>query len=87
VGLFEEQVKYMGTFTRKQRNPYSNTYYSGWAQHPNLSWRRNNSLNTPNKINPQPPKNSLEEMLVRYMQTRPNQIQRLFRNQLEAQKK
>ncbi|AET02979.1 hypothetical protein MTR_8g060460 [Medicago truncatula] len=31
-GLSEEKIKYMDTFTRKQRNLYSNTYNPDWAK-------------------------------------------------------
>jgi len=30
VGLSEEQVKYMGPFTRQQRTPYSNNFNISW---------------------------------------------------------
>ncbi|XP_057425760.1 uncharacterized protein LOC130719138 [Lotus japonicus] len=33
---FDEEVKAMGN---PQNNPYSNTYNSGWRNHPNFSWR------------------------------------------------
>jgi hypothetical protein len=32
-GLSEDQVKYMGVYTRKKRNPYSNNYNFGWPNH------------------------------------------------------
>ena len=35
----EEQVQYMGNNdSRPQNNPYSNTYNTGWRNHPNFSW-------------------------------------------------
>jgi len=44
LGLSKEQVKDMGNFSRQQRNPYSNTYNPGWAEHPNFSYRSNTFL-------------------------------------------
>lgn len=73
----------MGTFTKHQRNnPYSNTYNPGWAQHPNLSWRGNNSLNPPKITNPPPLKKDLEEVIAQYIQATNSQIEALSRNQI-----
>ena len=52
-------VNYVGNFNQQsQNNPYSNTYNSGWKQHPNFSWSNQNQnasvLNEQNK-NTQPP--------------------------------
>ncbi|KAH9781214.1 hypothetical protein KPL71_008370 [Citrus sinensis] len=52
-------VNYVGNFNRQpQNNPYSNTYNSGWKQHPNFSWSSQNrnapALNGQNR-NLQPP--------------------------------
>jgi hypothetical protein len=56
LGLSEEQVKYMGTFTRQHWNPYSNTYNPGWTEHPNFSYRSNNVPHPP-QTNCTPPRN------------------------------
>ena len=37
-GTEEEQVHYMGTNSRPQNNPFSNTYNVGSRNHPNFSW-------------------------------------------------
>ncbi|KAI3744769.1 hypothetical protein L1987_57860 [Smallanthus sonchifolius] len=37
-----DQVDFIGT-NRLQNNPYSNTYNPGWRNHPNFSWKDNNS--------------------------------------------
>ncbi|KAG8485643.1 hypothetical protein CXB51_018866 [Gossypium anomalum] len=34
-----EQIYYMGNNPQSQNNPYSNTYNTGWRNHPNVSWR------------------------------------------------
>jgi len=47
LGFSEEHVKYMGSYSRQQRNPYSNTYNPGWAEHPNFSYKCNNVLQPP----------------------------------------
>jgi hypothetical protein len=52
LGFSKEQVKYMGNNSRQQRNPYSNTYNPGWAEHPNFSYISNNVLQPPQKNRP-----------------------------------
>ena len=47
LGFSEEHVKYMGNYSRQQRNPYSNTYNPGWTEYPNFSYRSNNVLQPP----------------------------------------
>jgi len=47
LGFLEEHVKYMGNYSMHQRNPYSNTYNPGWAEHLNFAYRRNNVLQPP----------------------------------------
>ena len=51
-GCFEE-VNYMGGFAKPQQrsDPYSNTYNPGWRNHPNFSWRDQNS-NPPRPVGP-----------------------------------
>jgi len=44
LGLSEEHVKYMGTYTKHQRNPCFNTYNYSLKKHCNLSWGNNNDL-------------------------------------------
>ena len=67
LGFSEEQVKYMGNYSRQQRNPYSNTYNPGWKEHSNFSYRSNNVLQpaqtTPPGTQQQPPRPSLEEVM------------------------
>jgi len=58
LGLSEEQVKNLWNFSRQQRNPYSNTYNPGWAEHPNFSYPSNNVLQPPQINHPPPPRNS-----------------------------
>jgi len=38
-----KDANYMGNYHK--RNPYSNKYNLGWAQHPNLKYSNNNTLN------------------------------------------
>ena len=37
-----EQVNVVDNFKRPNPNPYSQTYNSGWRNHPNFSWRNDN---------------------------------------------
>ena len=66
-------VDYVGSSSRPQNNPYSNTYNPGWRNHPNFSWSNNNNVQ---KGNPNPPpglqgtlgqtsKSPIEEMLAK----------------------
>jgi len=63
----------MGTFTRQQRNPYSNTYNYGWAYNLNFSYKSNNTLQPPQANRPlqgthyQQPRVSLKEMITQGM--------------------
>ncbi|XP_017972490.1 PREDICTED: uncharacterized protein LOC108660447 [Theobroma cacao] len=41
-------VHFVGNFNRQQNNPYSNTYNSGWRNHPNFSWNNNAGPSNPN---------------------------------------
>ena len=34
-----EQAQFVSNYNRAQNNPYSNTYNSGWRNHPNFAWR------------------------------------------------
>ena len=38
-----EQVHALNTFKKPNQNPYSQTYNPGWKNHPNFSWRNNNT--------------------------------------------
>ena len=66
-------VDYVGSSSRPQNNPYSNTYNPGWRNHPNFSWNNNNNVQKGNPNPPpgfqgtfnQPPKSSVEEMLAK----------------------
>lgn len=41
--VVSDDANYMGNY--QKGNPYSNTYNSAWAQHPNLKYSNNNTLN------------------------------------------
>ncbi|PIN00194.1 DNA-directed DNA polymerase [Handroanthus impetiginosus] len=36
-----ESIQFVSNARKPQNNPYSNTYNSGWRQHPNFSWNNN----------------------------------------------
>jgi len=62
-----EEANNMGNFQKV--NPYSNTYNPSWANHPNLKYTNNNTLN-PLQPNPQqqPRKPSaLEKAMTNFM--------------------
>ncbi|KAG8472953.1 hypothetical protein CXB51_035041 [Gossypium anomalum] len=70
----EEQVHYMGNNNpRSQNNPYSNTYHTGWGNHPNFSWGGQGNQRPQNLSGfQQPPyqpekKPNLEEMLSKFI--------------------
>jgi len=63
-GFSEEQVKYMGNYSRQKRNPYSNTYNPGWAEHPNFSYRSNNILQPPRTTPPKELSNNHQGHLI-----------------------
>jgi hypothetical protein len=72
LGLSEEWIKYMGTFTKQQRILYSNIYNPSWAKHSKFSHRSNNVLQPPQKNPPQgthqqQPRVNLEEMITQGM--------------------
>ena len=48
-----EQANYVGNQFqgRQANNPYSNTYNSGWQNHPNFLWSNNNNVAVPNFSN------------------------------------
>lgn len=66
-----KEANYMGKY--KKGNPYSNTYNLGWAQHPNLKYLNNNTLNT---LIPSPQKHRkplvLEESLTCFVKSAQN---------------
>ena len=68
-----EQVNYMGNYSRPQNNPYSNTYNAGWWNHSNFSWDgQGNRRQQPLPGFQQPPyqqekKPNLEEMLTKFI--------------------
>lgn len=49
AGISTDQVSYA------QGNPYSNTYNPGWRNHPNFSYKSNNTLFAPNRAPVIPP--------------------------------
>ena len=42
-----ENANFIGNFNISQNNPYSNTYNSGWYNHPNFSWNNQNVTRSP----------------------------------------
>lgn len=52
----QEEVDYLGNQQRNQNNAYSNTYNYGWRNHPNFSWKsQNTETNQPPPGLPYPP--------------------------------
>src|SRR5215813_8543042 len=51
-----DQVSSINTFKRPNPNPYSQTYNSGWRNHPNFSWRNDNQ-SQPSQQHSQPHQN------------------------------
>ena len=50
-----EQLNALNNFQRNQGNPYSNTYNSGWRNHPNFSWSNQEGGQIANQGFKQPP--------------------------------
>ncbi|KAF7844320.1 uncharacterized protein G2W53_001225 [Senna tora] len=59
----------------KQYNPYSNTYNPGWRNHPNFSWRQQNSDPQRQQVNPNGLVNSSTYQSPRYAQPAPQSFQ------------
>ena len=49
-----EQLNALNNFQRNQWNPYSNTYNSGWRNHPNFSWSNQGGVQDANQGFKQP---------------------------------
>ena len=49
----QDQANAINTFKRPNPNPYSQTYNSGWRNHPNFSWRNENQAQPPPQQPPQ----------------------------------
>jgi hypothetical protein len=47
-----EQANMLNNNFRLQNNPYSNTYNSGWKNHPNFSWRNEQGQPNQNQNHP-----------------------------------
>jgi hypothetical protein len=75
-----DQVNALNNFGRPQNYPYSNTYNSGWRNHPNFSYKNNpnmvpqqNNQNPPGfpqrqfNSQPAPQKSNLEIMMENFM--------------------
>ncbi|KAL4361636.1 hypothetical protein GQ457_04G022710 [Hibiscus cannabinus] len=43
--VMHEQARYLRNFNRNSNNHYSNTYNTGWRQHPNFSWNNHCGTN------------------------------------------
>ena len=52
-----DQVSAINTFKRPNPNPYSQTYNSGWRNHPNFNGRNENQAQPP----PQPPQQNYQQ--------------------------
>lgn len=85
LGLSEEQVNYMGAFSRQQMNPYSNNFNFGWPSRQIFSWGGNN-FQTPQPTKQQHPRKNLEETLGQYMKTAQNHIEAITKNHEETQR-
>ncbi|KAF7812340.1 uncharacterized protein G2W53_033316 [Senna tora] len=59
----------------KQDNPYSNTYNPGWRNHPNFSWRQQNSDPQRQQVNPNGLVNPSTYQSPRYGQPSPQSFQ------------
>ncbi|KAF7832389.1 uncharacterized protein G2W53_014722 [Senna tora] len=59
----------------KQDNPYSNTYNPGWRNHPNFSWRQQNSDPQRQQVNPNGLVNPSTYQSPRYAQPSPQSFQ------------
>ncbi|KAF7800919.1 uncharacterized protein G2W53_044586 [Senna tora] len=59
----------------KQDNPYSNTYNPGWRNHPNFSWRQQNSDPQRQQVNPNGLVNPSTYQSPRYAQPAPQSFQ------------
>ena len=73
--VLHDQANAMNMVKKSYPSPYSETYNSGWRNHPNFSWRNDNVVASPTHdssnfvpYNP-PPKKSLEDTLQQFMQT------------------
>ena len=73
--VLHDQENAMNMVKKSYPSPYSETYNSGWRNHPNFSWRNDNVVTPPTHCssnfvpyNP-PPKKSLEDTLQQFMQT------------------
>ena len=57
--FIQEQVQAAQSFAKPNFDPYSNTYNSGWRQHPNFSWKGQSSqaplANSTTQFAPKPP--------------------------------
>ncbi|XP_075655080.1 uncharacterized protein LOC142625280 [Castanea sativa] len=73
--VLHDQANAMNIVKKSYPSSYSETYNSGWRNHPNFSWRNDNVVAPPTHdssnfvpYNP-PPKKSLEDNLQQFMQT------------------
>jgi len=73
-----EEANYMGNY--QKNNPYSNTYNPGWAQHPNLKYSTNNTLN-PLLPNPTPQQqrkpSAFEEAMTNFVKMSTSNMQEM----------
>jgi hypothetical protein len=78
-----EHVNMLNNSFRPQNNPYSNTHNPGWKNHPNFSYKNNQSGPSGQQFNqnrpqqefqqrqfeqPQPPKSNLELMMEKFIE-------------------
>jgi len=82
-----EEANYMGNY--QKNNPYSNTYNPGWAQHPNLKYSNNNTLN-PLLPNPTPQQqrnpSAFEEAMTSFVKMTTSNMQEIITSQEAAQR-
>jgi hypothetical protein len=85
-----EEVNAFNEYRKSTGGPFSETYNPGWRNHPNFSWKQNQSLNQgkppyqaqPSAYQaPQPaPQSSLEEMMKAFMQSTDKNLQALMQS-------
>jgi hypothetical protein len=71
--VLHDQANAMNTYKKPFQSPYSETYNSGWRNHPNFSWRNENNAPSPegpsNSVTYNPPhKKTLKDTLQTFMQ-------------------
>jgi hypothetical protein len=76
--VVSEDANYIGNY--QKGDPCSNTYNSAWAQHPNLKYLNNNTLNLlipPPQPQPQRKPSAFEEAVTTFVKTTQNTFQEM----------